>query len=164
LFALLSFFSPFAASSALETVILGDEDGNTAAKGKRPKSGPFGRHYCANASLIKRGSKKFVLDDGGDECLGFWIAYVREDTALRSSCLRTSARWMEESKDVVADAPISRVNQDWKGNKEVDRKLYDSVQCCVMTMRYTRQICTSPNLQLMIPGSHESGSFRPFEG
>ena len=54
---------------------------------------------------------------GEDECLGWWIAYVRsEDSgdgrdgkAAKTSCLRTSANWMWEAKAELEDVPLSKV-------------------------------------------------------
>ena len=54
---------------------------------------------------------------GEDECLGWWIAYVRsEDSgdggdgkAAKTSCLKTSANWMWKAKADLEDVPLSKV-------------------------------------------------------
>ncbi|XP_013775425.1 PI-PLC X domain-containing protein 2-like isoform X2 [Limulus polyphemus] len=58
-------------------------------------------------------------------CLGFWIAYLRQDKVLASSCLRARPYWMKENKEWIKDIPL---------------------------------------VNLMIPGTHNAGSYQRYKG
>lgn len=60
-----------------------------------------------------------------DPCLGYWIAYVRENSVLLRNCLQIYPKWMVEMKDIIGDLPLHA---------------------------------------LMLPGTHNSGSWKEYDG
>ena len=57
---------------------------------------------------------KFTVGNGTNECLGWWIAYVRskEQRAAKTSCLKTSANWMKEAEAELEHVPFSKVREE----------------------------------------------------
>ncbi|CAL8147919.1 unnamed protein product [Orchesella dallaii] len=39
-------------------------------------------------------------------CLGYWIAYIRDEDIIQKNCISTFPRWMHELRDVIGDAPL----------------------------------------------------------
>ena len=40
-------------------------------------------------------------------CLGFWVAYFREETLLAWNCLKTAPFWMEQDRKFIGNVPLS---------------------------------------------------------
>jgi hypothetical protein len=69
-----------------------------------------------NASMASQGYFKTTnrfgrpeidSEDRGDNCLGFWIAYVRNEEPLKVNCFRKYPRWMNNLRDTIGDTPLS---------------------------------------------------------
>jgi len=69
--------------------------------------------------------ERMPLRVGQDPCLGYWIAYVRDNVVLLTNCLQIYPSWMEDLRDVIGEMPLHG---------------------------------------LMLPGTHNSGSWKEYDG
>uniref|UniRef100_T1J6B6 Phosphatidylinositol-specific phospholipase C X domain-containing protein n=1 Tax=Strigamia maritima TaxID=126957 RepID=T1J6B6_STRMM len=60
-----------------------------------------------------------------NQCIGFWIAYVRDDVILAENCAKIQPQWMWEARDIIGNFTLS---------------------------------------EIMIPGTHNSGSYALYKG
>ncbi|XP_059094858.1 uncharacterized protein LOC131889711 isoform X1 [Tigriopus californicus] len=51
---------------------------------------------------------KFRIIDEIDACLGFWIAYIRNDSIISLNCIKTRPHWMKKMRDYIGFLPITQ--------------------------------------------------------
>ena len=64
-----------------------------------------GYHRTALNFTLPRLKEVYV----NDNCLGYWVAYMRDDKVNSSNCLRSNPSWMVTNKDLIGDRRLREV-------------------------------------------------------
>uniref|UniRef100_T1JAD7 Phosphatidylinositol-specific phospholipase C X domain-containing protein n=1 Tax=Strigamia maritima TaxID=126957 RepID=T1JAD7_STRMM len=51
----------------------------------------------------------FQTSNFKNQCIGFWIAYIRDDVILAQKCVKIQPQWMWEARDIIGNFTLSEI-------------------------------------------------------